>query len=228
MTIAPVMPGRKMSINVDRDLTLISNGGATYNLLVANPNAPFKTVPELVDHAKKNPGKLTFASGGSGTTQHLCGELFKLLAGVDMLHVPYQGGAPAVLDLISGRVDVMFGNMPDFLSQIRGGKLRPIAFGGTMPSPLFPDLPLIRTTLPEFKVSNSWFGVTGPGKLSPEWVAYWNRAIADVARQPKFIQTMINNGIEILAGTPDDFRTTIASDRKIWGDVIQRVGLKVE
>jgi tripartite-type tricarboxylate transporter receptor subunit TctC len=227
MTINPVMPGQLMPINVDRDLTPIVNVAGVYNLLVFSPNVPFKTVPELIDYAKKKPGKLTYASSGIGTSQHLSGELFKRLAGVDILHVPYRGGAPAIQDIINGRVDMMFGNMPEFMGQIRGGKLKPIAFGGTKASPLLPDLPLIGRWLPEYKVSN-WFGVVGPAGLSAKWIAYWNDAINNVARQEKFKQQMADNSMEILGGTPDEFKAIIASDRKRWGEVIQRGGIKAQ
>jgi len=227
MTINPVMPGQIMPLNVDRDLTPISNISGVYNLLVANPNGPFRTVPELIDYAKKNPSKLTYASSGIGTSQHLSGELFKRLAGVDMMHIPYRGGVPAIQDIVNGRVDMMFGNMPEFMGQIRGGRLKPIAFGGAKASPLLADLPLISTWLPEYRVTN-WYGVVGPAGLSAKWVAYWNDAINRVARQAKFKQMMADNSMEILAGTVDEFKAIIASDRKRWGEVIQRGGIKAE
>jgi len=227
MTIAPQMPGQKVPVDVDKELTLITNVGGVYNILVANPNGPFKTVPELIAFAKKNPGKLTYASAGNGTSQHLSAELFKKLAGVYILHIPYRGGAPAVFDIVGGRTDMMFGNMPEFLGQIRGNGLKPIAFGAPKASPLFPDLPLISATLPEFKISN-WFGVVGPGGLSAEWVGYWNRAIMTVAKQPAFIQRMIDNGMDILVGSPDEFKATIEADRKRWGEVIKSAGMRAD
>jgi tripartite-type tricarboxylate transporter receptor subunit TctC len=227
MTINPQIPGSKLPIDVDRDLTPIINSAGVYNLLVASPNGRFKTVPELIDYAKKNPGKLTYASTGNGTSQHLSGELFKRLAGVDMLHVPYRGGAPAILDIVAGRTDMMFGNMPECLGQIRGGGLKAIAFGGARPSPLFPDLPVISTWLPEYKISN-WFGVVGPAGLPGEWVAYWNRSLNAAMRDPKLVQLMADNGMEILAGTPEDFKATIAADRKRWGEVIRGAGIRAD
>ena len=227
MSVAPVMPGQKLTIDVDKDLTPISNLAGVYNMLVVGQPASFKTVAEVIDFAKKNPGKLTYASSGNGTSQHLSGELFKKLAGVDILHVPYRGGAPAILDMVGGRTTMMFGNMPEFLGQIRGGGLRAVAFGAVRPSPLFPDLPLVSATLPEFKISN-WFGVVGPAGQSAEWTAFWNRAIMTVARQPKFIQLMTDNGMEILAGSPEEFKATIAADRKKWADVIQSAKIRVD
>ena len=227
MAVAPVMPGQKLGIDVDRDLTPISNLAGVYNMLVVGNSTSFKTVAEVIDFAKKNPGKLTYASSGNGTSQHLSGELFKRLAGVDILHVPYRGGAPAILDMVGGRTTMMFGNMPEFLGQIRGGGLRPVGFGAARPSPLFADLPVISGTLPEFKISN-WFGVVGPAGLSAEWVGFWNRAIQNVARQPKFIQLMTDNGMEILAGTPEEFKATFVADRRKWADVIQSAKIRAD
>ncbi len=227
MAVAPVMPGQKLTIDVDRDLTPISNLAGVYNILVVGSSTPFKTVAEVIDFAKKNPGKLTYASAGNGTSQHLSGEFFKNLAAVDILHVPYRGGAPAILDIVGGRTTMMFGNMPEFLGQIRGGGLRAVAFGAARPSPLFADLPVISGTLADFKISN-WFGVVGPAGLSPEWTGFWNRAIQTVAKQPKFIQLMADNGMEILAGTPDEFKATIVADRKKWSEVIQSAKIRAD
>jgi tripartite-type tricarboxylate transporter receptor subunit TctC len=227
MSVAPVMPGQKLTIDVDKDLTPISNLAGVYNILVVGQGTPFKTVGEVIDFARKNPGKLTYASAGNGTSQHLSGELFKKLAGLDILHVPYRGGAPAILDIVGGRTTMMFGNMPEFLGQIRGGGLRPVAFGAARPSPLFPDLPVINATLPDFKISN-WFGVVGPAGLSPEWVGFWNRAIMTVVKQPKFIQLMTDNGMEILAGPPEEMKATFLADRKKWSEVIQSAKIRVD
>jgi len=227
MAVAPVMPGQKLTIDVDRDLTPISNLAGVYNILVVGSSSQFKTVGEVIDFAKKNPGKLTYASSGNGTSQHLSGELFKKLAGIDILHVPYRGGAPAILDMVGGRTNMMFGNMPEFLGQIRGGGLRAVAFGAARPSPLFADLPVISATLPDFKISN-WFGVVGPAGLSPEWVGFWNRAIQTVVKQPKFIQLMTDNGMEILAGSPEEFKATFLADRKKWSEVIQSAKIRVD
>lgn len=227
MTISPQMPGMKTPIDPLKDLTPISNAGGIYNMLVAGQNAPFKTVPELIAYAKKNPGRLTGASAGNGTSQHLSLEYFKKLAGIYVLHVPYRGGAPAVLDMVGGRVDLMFGNMPEFLGQLKGGGLRPVGFGAAKPSPLFPNVPVISQWLPEFKITN-WFGVVGPAGMSPELVTFWNKAINTAMRQPKFVQLMTDNGMEILAGTQDEFRATIATDNKRWGDLIRSVGISAE
>ena len=227
MAISPQMPGQKLPIDVDKELVPIVNVGGVYNVLVANPNGPFKTIPELIAYAKKNPGKLTYASSGNGTSQHLSAELFKKLTSTFILHIPYRGGAPAIIDIVAGRTDMMFGNMPEFLGQIRGGGLRAVAFGAPKASPVLPDVPLISATVPEFKITN-WFGVVGGAGLSADWVAYWNKAIATVAKQPAFIQRMTENGMDIMVGSPEEFKATIAADKKRWGDVIKSAGIRAD
>ena len=227
MAISPQMPGQKLPIDVDKELAPISNVGGVYNVLVANPNGPFKTIPELIAYAKKNPGRLTYASSGNGTSQHLSAELFKKLTGTFIVHIPYRGGAPAIIDIVAGRTDMMFGNMPEFLGQIRGGGLRAVAFGAPKASPVLPDVPLISATVPEFKITN-WFGVVGASGLSADWVTFWNKAIATVAKQPAFVQRMTENGMDIMAGPPEEFRATIAADKKRWGDVIRSAGIRAD
>lgn len=228
-TILPVMPGLRMPFNVDQDLTPIANVANIFNILVASPQsaANFKTIPELIAYGKANPGKLTYASAGNGTSQHLSGELFKKLAGIDMLHVPYRGGAPAIVDIAAGRTDMMFGNMPEFLGQIRGGGLRAIAFGAPKQSPLFPDLPLISATLPDFVVRN-WFGIAGPGNLPAGVVARWNDALRKAAANPEFQKRMTDNGMEIIVGSPAEFAETIRADRARWSGVIAEAGIKAD
>lgn len=228
-TILPVMPGVRMPFDIDNDLTPIANVANIFNILVASPQSEsnFKTIPELIAYGKANPGKLTYASAGNGTSQHLSGELFKKLAGIDMLHVPYRGGAPAIVDIAAGRCDMMFGNMPEFLGQIRGGGLRPIAFGAPKQSPLFPDLPLISATLPDFVVRN-WFGLAGPGKLPSDIVARWQTALRRMAANPEFQKRMTDNGMEIIVGTQGEFLETIRADRAKWRGVILEAGIRAD
>ncbi len=228
-TILPVMPGVRMPFDVDRDLTPIANVANIFNILVASPQsaANFRTIPELIAYGKANPGRLTYASAGNGTSQHLSGELFKKLAGIDMLHVPYRGGAPAIVDIAAGRTDMMFGNMPEFLGQIRGGSLRAMAFGAPRQSPLFPDLPLISQTLPDFVVRN-WFGIAGPGNMPAPIVARWNDALRRAAATPEFQRRMTENGMEIIVGSPAEFAETIRADRVRWSGVIAEAGIKAD
>ncbi len=227
MTISPNMPGQSLPIQPQKELTPISNVAGVYNVLVAGKHAPFRTVPELIAYAKANPGKLTYASAGNGTSQHLAAELFKRLAGVDLLHIPYRGGAPAIQDMVAGNTHMMFGNLPEFLGQIRGGNLIPVAFGGAKASALYPDVPVMGQFLPAFQISN-WFALVGPAGLAPQWVSFWNDALRKVAATPEFMTRMADNGMEILVGTPDDLKATIAADDKRWAEVIKSAGIKAD
>ena len=225
--VSPVMPGQKLPINVDTDLVPIGNVAGVYNMLVVGKHMPFRTVPELIDYAKKNPGKLTYGSTGNGTSQHLAAELFKKMAGVNLLHVPYRGGAPAIQDIVAGTCDMMFGNMPEFLGQIAGGGLIPVAFGSPRPSPLFPKLPTIAQTLPGFSVVN-WFGVIGPRGLPAGLVTTWNTALRAAVAKPEVQKRFVDNGMDSLIGSPEDMRKTIAADRAKWAEVIQGAGMRAD
>ncbi|MCW5733208.1 MAG: tripartite tricarboxylate transporter substrate binding protein [Enhydrobacter sp.] len=227
MCVSPVMPGQKLPINVDVDLSPIASVAGVYNMLVFGKHVPFRTVGELIERAKKEPGKLTYASAGNGTSQHLAGELFKKLAGVNLLHVPYRGGAPAIQDLVSGNCDMMFGNMPEFLGQIGGGGLVPIAFGSPRVSPLFPNLPLISQTVPGFEVVN-WFAVFGPRGLPSELIDLWNKALRAAVLKPDMQKRYLENGMDAVLGSPADLKAMIVADRKKWSDVIQSAGIRVD
>jgi len=227
LCVAPVMPGQKLPINVDTDLTPIANIVGVYNMLVVGKHMQYRTVPEIIDFAKKNPGKLTYASAGNGTSQHLAGELFKKLAGVNILHVPYRGGAPAIQDMISGNCDMMFGNMPEFLGQIGGGGLIPVAFGSPRPSPLFPNLPLISKFLPGFEVVN-WFGVFGSKGLPADLTDLWNKALRAAVAKPEVQKRFVESGMDTIIGSPAEFKATIMADRKKWAEVIKAAGMRAD
>ncbi|HEV7545267.1 MAG: hypothetical protein QOI93_696 [Rhodospirillaceae bacterium] len=227
MCVAPVMPGQKLPINVDTDLTPIANIAGVYNMLVFGKHVPFRTVPELIEQAKKNPGKLSYASAGNGTSQHLAGELFQKMAGVKLLHVPYRGGAPAIQDMVAGNCDMMFGNMPEFLGQIGGGGLIPIAFGSPHPSPLFPNLPVISKYLPGFEVVN-WFAVFGSKGLPADLVGAWNKALRAAVAKPDVQKRFVENGMDTVIGSPEELKATIVADRKKWAAVIQEAGIRAD
>jgi tripartite-type tricarboxylate transporter receptor subunit TctC len=227
MCVAPVMPGQKLPINVDTDLTPIANIAGVYNMLVFGKHVPFRTVPELIEQARKNPGKLSYASAGNGTSQHLAGELFQKMAGVKLLHVPYRGGAPAIQDMVAGNCDMMFGNMPEFLGQIGGGGLIPIAFGSPHPSPLFPNLPLISKYLPGFEVVN-WFAVFGSKGLPADLVGAWNKALRAAVAKPDVQKRFVENGMDTVIGSPEELKATIVADRKKWAAVIQEAGIRAD
>lgn len=227
LCVAPVMPGQKLPINVDTDLTPIANIAGVYNMLVFGKHVPYRTVPELIEQAKKNPGKITYASAGNGTSQHLAGELFKKMAGVNLLHVPYRGGAPAIQDIVAGNCDIMFGNMPEFLGQIGGGNLIPIAFGSPRQSPMFPNLPLISQFVPGYSVVN-WFGVFGSRGLPADLTDVWNKALRAAVAKPDVQKRFLDNGMDTIIGSPAELKATIVADRKKWAEVIQEAGMRAD
>jgi tripartite-type tricarboxylate transporter receptor subunit TctC len=227
MCVSPVMPGQKLPINVDTDLTPIASIVGVYNILVFGKHVPFRTVPELIEQAKKNPGKISYASAGNGTSQHLAGELFKKMAGVNLLHVPYRGGAPAIQDIVAGNCDVMFGNMPEFLGQIGGKNLIPIAFGSPRQSPMFPDLPLISQFVPGYSVVN-WFGVVGSRSLPADLTELWNKALRAAVAKADVQKRFLENGMDTIIGSPADLKAAIVADRKKWAEVIQEAGIRAD
>jgi tripartite-type tricarboxylate transporter receptor subunit TctC len=227
MCVAPVMPGQKLPINVDTDLTPIASIAGVYNMLVFGKHVPFRTVPELIEQAKKNPGKISYASAGNGTSQHLAGELFKKMAGVNLLHVPYRGGAPAIQDMVAGNCDVMFGNMPEFLGQIAGKNLIPIAFGSPRQSPMFADLPLISQFVPGYSVVN-WFAVFGSRGLPADLTDVWNKALRAAVAKADVQKRFFDNGMDTIIGSPVDLKATIVADRKKWAEVIQEAGMRAD
>jgi tripartite-type tricarboxylate transporter receptor subunit TctC len=227
LTITHQIPGAKVPINPETDLTPIANVAGIDTVLIAHPEAPFKTVPELIAHAKANPGKLAYASAGIGSAPHLAAELFLRQAGIDVVHVPYKGGAPAMQDVMAGRVQMMIGNLPDFLGQVRGGKLRPIAIGGDARAPALPDVPLIKQWLPQYSVTN-WFGFVGPGKLPPHIVAALNAAMQKAIATPEMQKRLVDAGISPLGGSVDKFSAEIAAYRANWAAVIKSANIKAE
>ena len=227
MCVAPVMPGQKLPINVDTDLTPIANIVGVYNILVFGKHVRFRTVPELIEEAKKNPGKISYASAGNGTSQHLAGELFKKMAGVNLLHVPYRGGAPAIQDIVAGNCDIMFGNLPEFLGQIGGGNLVPIAFGSPRQSPMFASLPLISQFVPGFAVVN-WFAVFGPRGLPADLTESWNKSLRAAVAKPEVQKRFLDNGMDTIIGSPADLKATIVADRQKWAEVIKEAGMRAD
>jgi tripartite-type tricarboxylate transporter receptor subunit TctC len=227
MCVSPVMPGQKLPINVDTDLTPITSVASVPNILVFGKHVKFRSVPELIEQAKKNPGKLSYASAGNGTSQHLAGELFKTMAGVNLLHVPYRGGAPAIQDMVAGNCDMMFGNLPEFLGQLGGGGLIPIAFGSPKGSPLFPGLPIIAQYLPGYEVVN-WFAVFGPKGLPADLVGTWSKALRTAVAKPDVQKRFTDNAMDGLTGSPAELKAMIVADRKKWADVIKSAGIRAD
>ena len=198
------------------------------NVLEVNPAVPVNSVQELIAYAKANPGKLNFASSGSGTSIHLSGELFKVMAGVQMTHVPYKGSAPALQDLIGGQVQLMFDNLPPSLPQIKAGKLRALAVTSATRAPALPDTPTVAEAgLPGFEAS-SWFGVLAPAGTPPDIVNKLNAEIAKWLTSPGAKEKLASVGANIAGGTPEDFARHIQAETAKWAKVVKESGAKVD
>ena len=168
----------KLNHNFMRDIAPVAGINRFANVMEVNPAVPAKTVPEFIAYAKANPGKLSMASSGAGSTIHMSGELFKMMTGIQMTHVPYRGSAPALTDMISGQVQVMFDNIPSSIEHIRAGKLRPLAVTGTTRSDLLPDIPMVADYLPGYEAS-AWYGFGAPRGTPPEIIEKLNKTVND-------------------------------------------------
>jgi len=198
------------------------------NVLVVNPSLPVNSVADLIAYAKANPGKLNFASSGSGTSIHLSGELFKTLAGVQMTHVPYKGSAPALTDLMGGQVQLMFDNLPSSLAFIKAGKLRALAVTSTSRAAALPDVPtMIEAGVPGFEAS-SWFGIVAPAGTPREAVMRINGDVAKWLASPDARERLSSQGAIAAGGSPEDFARHIASDTAKWARVVKESGAKVD
>jgi tripartite-type tricarboxylate transporter receptor subunit TctC len=198
------------------------------NLLVLHPSVPAANVAELIALAKARPGTLAFASAGNGTTQHLAGELFKKMADVDMIHVPYKGNAPAVTDLVGGQVQVMFDNIPVSLQQVRAGKLRALAVTGPARSPVLPQLPTVaEAALPGYNIT-SWFGLYAPSGTSPQIIERLNREANKALATAPIRRRLTDQGIEPAGGTPGQFAEFMRTELVKWGKIVRESGARVE
>jgi tripartite-type tricarboxylate transporter receptor subunit TctC len=195
--------------------------------MVVNPSVPAKTVPELIAYAKANPGKLNMASLGIGTGTHLSGELFKMMTGVNMVQVPYRGDAPAVTDLISGQVQVMFCNTVSSIEHIRAGRLRALAVTTASRSELLPDVPTMGDFLPGFEAS-VWWGVGAPKNTPVEIVDKLNKEINAGLVDTKIKLRLTDMGATPIAGSSADFGKLIAEETEKWGKVIRAANIKAE
>ena len=190
-----------------------------------NPSVPAKTVPEFIAYAKANPGKINLASSGNGTSIHMSGELFKMMTGVNMLHVPYRGSAPMLTDLLGGQVQVTFDNMPSSIEHIRAGKLRALAVTTTARSEALPDVPVLADFVPGYEAS-AWFGVGAPKGTPAEIIEKLNKEINAGLADPKMKARLADLGGMLMAGTPADFGKIIAEETEKWAKVVKFSGAK--
>ena len=218
---------KKMPFDPIKDFAPLSRVANVPNLLVAHPSQPFKTVKEMIDYAKANPGKLNFGSSGSGSSIHLSGELFKSMTGIDMVHVPYKGSAPAVTDLLGNQIGIMFDNMPSAIQHVRSGKLRPIAVTTAKRSPELPDVPTVAEAgVPGYEAT-SWFGLWVPAKTPVDIQKKLHTAIAKVLKDPAVIKKINDQGGEVVIDTQEGFAKFIDTEAKKWGKVVKDSGASV-
>jgi tripartite-type tricarboxylate transporter receptor subunit TctC len=234
-TLLLVVPGNgladvlydKLNFNFMRDTTPVAGISNGPLVMEVNPAIPVQTVPEFIAYTKARPGNVSFASPGNGSTIQLCGELFKIMTGVNMVHVPYRGNAPALTDLIAGQVQVMFADMPSSIEHVKAGKLRALAVTTAERSKILPELPTVSEFLPGFEASN-WFGVAAPKNTPPEIVDKLNKEINAALAEPEINARLADLGAAVLAGSPADFGKFIATEAEKWSKVIRAANIKVE
>jgi tripartite-type tricarboxylate transporter receptor subunit TctC len=215
----------KLSFNFIRDIAPVAGVVRAPGAVVVNPSFPAKTISEFIAYAKANPGKINMASSGNGSTTHLSGELFKMMTGVNMQHVPYRGAPPALIDLIAGQVQVYFSNLPGSIEYIRAGKLRALAVTTAARSEALPDIPTVGEVVPGYE-SSAWVGLGAPRNTPVEIVDKLNKEVNAGLADPKFRARLADAGGAVLAGSPADFGKLIAEETEKWGKVVKFSGAK--
>ncbi len=219
---------KKMPFDPVKDFAPLTRVANVPNLLVANPKQPFKTVQELIAYAKAHPGEVNFGSSGSGSSIHLSGELFKTMAKVDMVHVPYKGSAPAVTDLLGNQIGIMFDNMPSAIQHVRAGKLRPIAVTTAQRSPELPDVPTIAEAgVPGYEAT-SWFGLYAVAGTPQPVLDKLHAALAKVLNQADVKQKIAEQGGEVVVETPAQFAAFMKAETAKWGKVVKESGARAD
>jgi len=225
--ISPVLYS-KLPFDALKDFAWVTTLVQFNNVLVTRADGPANSVQDLVAQARAQPGKLTFASSGNGTNLHLTGELFKMRAGVDLVHVPYKGSGPAMTDLLGGQVQVMFETIPAAISHVRGGKLKALAVTGARRSPLFPQVPTVAESgLPGFEVQ-SWYGLVAPAATPKDIVARLNAEAVKGANAKAFRDRLEPLGFDIVTGSPERMGEMVKADAARWAPVVKASGARID
>jgi tripartite-type tricarboxylate transporter receptor subunit TctC len=215
----------KLSFNFIRDIAPVASAVRSPNIMVVNPSVPVKTVPELIAYAKANPGKINMASSGNGTSPHVAGELFKMMTGVNMVHVPYRGAGPALADLLGGQVQAMIASTAATVAYIRSGTLHPLAVTTSTRLEVLPNIPTVGEFVPGYEASG-WFGIGAPKNTPAEFVNKLNKEINAALAEPTIQARIADLGGMVLAGSPADFEKLIADETGKWAKVVKFAGIK--
>jgi tripartite-type tricarboxylate transporter receptor subunit TctC len=226
MVIAPAVYS-SLPFDMPSDFTPISQVASTAYVLIAHPTVPARTVKELIALAKSRPGKLTYASSGTGALSHLSGELFTTLAGIKMVHVPYKGSSPGTFSVASGETDTMFSNLLPALPLVKGGRLHALGVTSTKRSSLLPDVPPIRDSMPGFVVEQL-YGLLGPAKLPADIVKTLNAETAKAVQAPDTKEKLLADGSEVAVSTPEELEKRIRSEIAQWAKIIKGAGVRAE
>jgi tripartite-type tricarboxylate transporter receptor subunit TctC len=217
----------KLNFHFIGDITPVASVFRSAYVMVVNPSVPAKSIPEFIAYAKANPGKINMASGGVGSAHHVYGELFKMMAGVNLVHVPYRGAGPALVDLLGGQVQVMFANMSSSIEYVRAGKLRALAVTTMTRSEALPDIPIMSDFVPGYEAS-LFLGIGAPRNTPVEVIEKLNKETNAGLADPKLKARFADLGGTALAGSPADFAKLIADETEKWGKVVKFVGIKAD
>jgi tripartite-type tricarboxylate transporter receptor subunit TctC len=217
----------KLNFNLIRDVVPVASIHREPFVMEANPSVPVKTVAEFIAHAKANPGKINMASAGIGSGNHISGELFKMMTGVNLVHVPYRGGGPALVDLLGGQVQVMFATMSSSIEYVRAGKLRALAVTTATRSPVLPDISTVAEFVPGYE-SSFWTGVGAPRNTPAEIVDKLNKEMNATVADPKFKARLADLGGTALSGSPLDFGKFVADETEKWAKVVKFAGIRAD
>jgi tripartite-type tricarboxylate transporter receptor subunit TctC len=218
---------RHLKFNFMNDTAPVAGLIRVPNVMEVHPSVPVKTVAEFIAYAKERPGKINMASSGNGTSIHLSGELFMFMTGVKMLHVPYRGSAPALNDMLSGQVQVMFDNLPSSIGHIKAGKLRPLAVTTATRAPALPDVPTVGDTIKGYEAS-AWFGLVAPKGTPAEIVDKLNKEVNAALQDPKMKERFAALGGALISGSPADFGKVIADETEKWAKVVKFANIHMD
>lgn len=224
----PALYGAKLPYNATKDFTPVVWAASTQNVLVARNDLNLATVKDIVEFAKKHPGKLNYGSTGSGSSNHLSMELFEKMTGTQLTHIPYKGSGPAVVAMLGGEIDVLFDNLPNVITQIRAGKFKPIAVTGQQRSSLLPDVPTVAESgVPGYEV-NVWFGIQAPAGTPKEIVQRLNQEITKSLAESDVVKRFREQGVEVVGSSPAKFATLVDSEIEKWGTVVRDANVRLE